>query len=363
MARIATVLLLAILVAACSEPTPPSKTAPAQPSEKDETQVPEAIRAQVNASSEAACSMTSALTEAVTAFLASPDETTLSSARSAWKHAHLAYRSLDTLYQLADLTPPQIKSDRDSVDAHPMLPGYLDQVPGYPRSGLVYSEVPLTPDFMRKEHQSTDFFYLTLGFHPIESLLWPPTTPKPAKVVATFASSEKQTTDHINAPERRQTLLRVITLALKKDTAALCQAPNQAHLIQGLATLAKQPTKAITRLERQLADTVGRSLDAWAKNPEGEDRNGMPLAHSPQALTDFEELAAITSVMGRDWLPMLAPDSTEAATAISKQLESLTAQLEAIDLHQTPSAEGLAAAKQTLASISDDVTSLALSTE
>ena len=361
MARIATVLLLAMLTTACSEPTQPPEVAPESSSTSQEPQIPDAIRQQVNASSEAVCSTTSALSDAVTGFVASPDQTTLASARTACKDAHLAYRALHTLYLLADLQPPQIKSDRDSVDAHPMLPGYLDQVPGYPRSGLVYSEVPLTPEFLRKEHQSTDFFYLTLGFHPIESLLWPPATPKPEKVVATFAGSEKQAADHIDAPERRQNLLRVITLALKKDAAALCQAPNQAHLIQGLAKLTAHPNKAITRLERQLADTVGTTLDAWTKHPEGEDRNGMPLAHSPQVLTDFDELAAITSAMGQDWLPMLNPDSGETTKTIGTKLATLADQLKKIDIKEAPATENIAAAKQTLADISDEVTTLALS--
>ena len=58
---------------------------------------------------------------------------------------------------------------------------------------------------------------------------------------------------------------------------------------------------------------------------------------------------------------MLNPDSGETTKTIGTKLATLADQLKKIDIKEAPATENIAAAKQTLADISDEVTTLALS--
>ncbi|WP_148861689.1 imelysin family protein [Marinobacter fonticola] len=350
---------IALLLAGCSEPPPPGE-APVV-SEAEPATIPPALKTAVTEQTQAVCESVSTLHDRINQFLDAPSAQTLTSARETWRGAHQTYQQLATLYRIADLSLPHQFNDRDPVDAHPMLPGYLDQVPHYPRSGLTFSEVPLTPDFLRKEHQSTDFFYLTLGFHPLESLLWPKGHRPIEATLANFRTpGATPETGKINAPERRQDLLRLIATALQRDIQPLCQPQNQAHLIAGLARLHQAPPKAAVRLERTLANTVGTALAAWAKNPEGEDRNGMPVGHSPQARTDFSEYSAVVNALKATWIPILLAEKEEAREKASEALATLATKLDAIDPQQKPiDTAALAEARVALTQFSEGLTELA----
>lgn len=351
---------LALLLAGCSEPPPPDETPIAEETETA-TAIPEALKSAVTEKTQAVCDDTETLTQHVTQFLDAPGTDSLKTARDSWRQAHETYLQLATVYRIAELSLPHQFNDRDPVDAHPMLPGYLDQVPNYPRSGLTFSEVPLTPEFLREEHQSTDFYYLTLGFHPMESLLWPQGSRPAEATLANFQIHEsKPEDDRINAPQRRQDLLRLIATALERDTRPLCAPQNQAYLMTELAGLSESPAQAAVRLERTLADTVGDALARWSQNPEGEDRNGMPIAHSPEARSDFAEYGAMISYLRNTWLPILLKDNEEALVEAQQSLETLESKLAVIDQGQKPLAQAsLTEARTALTEFSEGLTELA----
>lgn len=230
-------LCLLLALTGCSEPEPPA-TAPEPPVQPPApAEVSEGLSEGVSTRLAAVCEHTATLHEQVTGFLASPAAEQLKAAREAWQRAHRQYRQLVTLYQLANLNMPQVVDDRDPIDAYPILPGYLDQVPGYPRSGVVYSEVPLTPDFLLEEHQSTDFFYLTRGFHPLEFMLFGGSDDTLASQVEKFAGSVANEEEEINAPQRRQALARMISSGLARDIRALCTKTEQRRLAEALAAV------------------------------------------------------------------------------------------------------------------------------
>lgn len=346
------------LLPACSDDAPPQEASPvtqaAAPPESS------ALSDAVGEQTAATCTSVSALAAANTAFLEEPQAESLATARKAWQTAHTRYRTLAFIYRWADRPMPQINNDRDPIDAQPLLPGYLDQVPGYPSSGLAFSEVPLTPDFLRKEHQSTDFYYLTLGFHPIESLLWPTGTDSVDQVLARFDIDPATPADKINVPQRRHDLLRLMTTALKRDVQTLCDTRNTAYLLAGLAPL--EAGEAAAQLEKSLTASLDASLGEWLRQPEGEDDNGMPVAHSPQALTDFHEWAQMIRVVATDWLPvLLAKDDVEEKGELGSQLGTLADQLDTIDLTRKPvSTAAIKEARQTLNQVSESLTQRAL---
>lgn len=225
-------LALATLALTACNKTPEPTSAPTQQPMTAST------RDDIGKRSMAVCSATVTLHNDVTGFLDAPSEETLSQAQLSWTNAHNAYRLLADDYRLADLTPPQIADSRDPIDAWPLLPGYLDQVPGYPRSGLVYSEVPMTPDFLAKEHQSTDFYYLTEGFHPLEFMLWGNPGETLASQAAKFSPSASGE-DELDIPGRRRDLTRLLSNTLKNTSAQLCTPQEQARLVDGLTRTGK----------------------------------------------------------------------------------------------------------------------------
>lgn len=315
--------LLGLLVAGCSE-GPEQEQASRAP---DPAAVPEAIQSRVMEHSRNTCEATTQLKDAVATFIANPKASTLIPAREQWRSAHRQYQILMTGYQLAGLTPPQVRDDRDPIDAWPLLPGYLDRVPGYPRSGLVHSETPLTPGFLREEHQSTDFYYLTLGFHPLEYLLWGPEHEDPATRASRFVPREEPPAEQIDTRERRAELLRLIAHGLKRDSARLCEDAEQQRLMHGLAQLEGKVEATSRAMIRTLETLVDDPAGRWREHPGGENEQGMTIAHSPLAGTDRADLKAQLEALKNHWLPTLLPEST-SRTALESLIESRSATLQ-----------------------------------
>lgn len=312
------------LLAACSEaPEPTPVIAPPV-----EIEAPEALQNAVISQTDAACSAAVSLRGAITTFLEAPTADHLLAARLQWRTAHQSYGQALVAYQLAHMNPPQVAQDRDPIDAHPVLPGYLDRVPGYPRSGLVYSEVPLIPSFLREEHQSTDFFYLTLGFHPLEVLLWGAIDPRPEFRAQLFQRPDNLPEDQVDARSRRIELLRLIAHALPRDMAQLCAYNNRLALTQALAAVAAEPGLAKESLATALTVLIDQPLANWQANPEGEDRNGMPVWHSSFSRSDFEFMNAQLAAWHETWVPLLLPGSVSAD--LQERVEALSLGLEAL---------------------------------
>lgn len=219
--RFVLLLLLALVLAGCSqEPEDSPATAPAMAS----TALPQLVER-----SNQLCRTVGQLQERINLFLDAPTEASLNEARRVWQEAHQAYRLVQSDYVQAGMTPPQIEDSRDPIDAYPILPGYLDQVPGYPHSGVVFSEVPLTPEFLTQEHQSTDFHYVIQGFHPLEFMLWGNPEESVADQVAKFLIPLPES-DRIDVAARRKDLTRLMASALTRHSQALCHDGEQRRL-------------------------------------------------------------------------------------------------------------------------------------
>lgn len=223
--RPATIALSTALLAACN---PPAEPPPAQPGSSA------APTPEVSARSDRACQLATDLEQQIRHFASKPETARLMDARAAWRQAHEQYRLVWSDYQQAGLTLPQQGDDRDTLDAWPILPGYLDQVPGYPKSGLVHADLALSQRFLAVEHQSTDFHYLTRGFHPIEFLLWGEPAEAAADRVKHFVSPEPAPA--IDAAQRRRQLLGLMAEDLAAQLQTLCRPSEQGRLSQALAS-------------------------------------------------------------------------------------------------------------------------------
>jgi hypothetical protein len=105
------------------------------------------------------------------------------------------------------------------LDQQPLLPGYLDVVDGYPFSGLIYSDIPITRENMEQEFQLGDPAYVTLGFHALELILKGSNQNRKVSDFSTLTS----TNDTSTAPAGLRRTLYTILLAseIEKDILIL----------------------------------------------------------------------------------------------------------------------------------------------
>lgn len=323
-----TLLPAMLLLTACGEPPEPENQQSGQ--RLSSAEISAVIRDQVEQLSISVCESAKNLKASVTTFLDSPNPETLMDARTHWRQAHQSYADLVVAYKLAAQAPPHIQKDRDTLDAYPILPGYLDRVPGYPRSGIVYSEVPLTPAFLREEHQSTDFLYLTLGFHPLETMLWGSADQDTEEQALLYAKTDSVDTDMIDSRSRRADLLRLIAHGLNRDAGTHCPPGGLESLMGELTRLSGNEASAKQAIAGVLAALIEPQLSAWQNNPGGADRNGMPVWHSPVAKTDFTEMSAQVIALQSQWLPALVLNASdaEARSALEERFAALAQRLD-----------------------------------
>ncbi|WP_097462328.1 imelysin family protein [Mangrovitalea sediminis] len=315
-------IILALGLTACNRPSSDAhKKSIAPPSASQSTTtapVPEA--AAVSAVANHSCDAAKSLQARVDSFAGQPDAASLQSAQTAWKIAHLAYREYQQMRALAGL--PKDKGSADTVDATPMLPGYLDSVPGYPASGLVHAGTPLTPAYLRQEHRSTDPYFLTLGFHPLAFMLFgTPQEKGGARKASDFVSPKPLPADHIDNAARRRQLVRIMAAELTPEVQSLCgNAPLQKVTAAMQKTL-RDPALFRQHLAAWLNTEIVFPLNAWKTNPGGEDNNGVPVSHTALPGIDFEEWQAMLESVSSTWVPLTRPDARLTLQADIKQLE------------------------------------------
>lgn len=315
-------IVLAVGLTACSRQSSDEHKKPIAPpvAHQSITTAPAPEAAAVSAVANRSCDTAKILQARVDAFAAQPDAASLQSAQTAWKMAHLAYREYQQMRMLAGL--PKYAGNADTIDATPMLPGYLDSVPGYPTSGLVHAGTPLTAAYLRQEHRSTDPYFLTLGFHPLAFMLFGiPQEKGGARKASDFVSPKPLPVDHIDNAARRRQLVRIMAAELAPAVQSLCgKAPLQK------VTEILQKTLRDSGLFRQhlaawLDTEIVFPLNAWKTDPGGEDNNGVPVSHTALPGVDFEEWQAMLESASSTWIPLTKPDAHPALQADIKQLE------------------------------------------
>lgn len=154
--------------------------------------------------------------EVLIAFTRAPSQDGLQQAIEALDKLHAVFVSGYFLDACCGIYSPDLANTENNLaklsiktklDQHPLLPGYLDAVEGYPYSGLIYSDIPITRESMEQEFQLGDLAYVSLGFHALELIL----KGSDLKRKVSDFSRLKSTQDTSSAPaELRRTLYAIL---------------------------------------------------------------------------------------------------------------------------------------------------------
>lgn len=170
------------------------------------------------------------LHRALQTLLAAPSDEALTEAQSAWRRSHENWHRLDPLLALADSSPGLFAGLQEAVfniDAHPLLPGYLDAVAAYPYSGIV-NDISLTinASTLRAQHGLTDPGDVAIGFHAMEFLLWGEHGQRQPRDFALIQeTTAEQRSAGLNIADlpnnRRRDMLLLLSHLLKDDIGSL----------------------------------------------------------------------------------------------------------------------------------------------
>jgi len=158
---------------------------------KQEKQMPEQV--EVNAESLLSATnlyvytqMSDALSRAqeldaiITSMLHHPTPGALEEAQNAWIKAYSAYIKVSFFSTVPRFEKPQFREQNmtyahieERIDSWPIEPGYIDYLPLYPLSGIVNDlTLKINEEDIRAQHGFSDMRFASLGFHPIEFLLF-----------------------------------------------------------------------------------------------------------------------------------------------------------------------------------------------
>ncbi len=168
------------------------------------------------------------INETLIAFTQEPSQDGLQQASEALDKTHSLFVSGNFLDTCCGIYSPDLTNSENDLaklsiktklDQYPLLPGYLDAVEGYPYSGLIYSDIPITREIMEQEFQLGDPAYVSLGFHALELIL---KGSDQKRKVSDF-SRLKSTQDTSSAPaELRRTLYAILLAAeIENDISIL----------------------------------------------------------------------------------------------------------------------------------------------
>lgn len=177
------------------------------------------------------CSNVKQLQQSMQQFVSNPSEKGLNKVKSEWLISHHHYASTQLFRNINIKHPVLDQSKNDPVqhalairiDQTPLLPGYIDEIKGYPKSGYIFSTLPIDRETLNKEHQFADSAYVSMGFHAIEFLLWSEGNRTYNDFSPLPAAQQEGNNDN---PElfniRRSELLLLTTNMLAEDLSRLC---------------------------------------------------------------------------------------------------------------------------------------------
>ena len=119
---------------------------------------------------------TQALRQATQAFLTNSNQQQWLALRQQWLQSHnqwhLSQFYIASSQQYPSLLPALTQASRN-LHSTPISPGFIDGIPGYPKSGIVFDiTVPITAKAIRTQHQSYTKEEVSIGLHAMEFLLW-----------------------------------------------------------------------------------------------------------------------------------------------------------------------------------------------
>ena len=119
------------------------------------------------------------LLRSTTAFLQAPSASSLVDAQQSWQQAYSAFLHFRVFGYLPITDPVEWRKQRIDaastwllLDSWPITGGYIDHVPGYPRSGIVNDlTLEISPPVLLRQHGFSSEYDVSLGFHALDFLL------------------------------------------------------------------------------------------------------------------------------------------------------------------------------------------------
>ncbi|WP_111658368.1 imelysin family protein [Isoalcanivorax indicus] len=212
--------------------------------------------------------------EAVRALLSEPepDEGALDAARNAWALLYESYNRAWPLLATRAALDPTLQVHLARTDPWPILPGYVDAMPDWPESGIVYDvTVSLDIDSLLAQQDMTDPAEVSVGFQVLELLLFglPDAPRSTAGLTVGEALPDHQKPEHERPGYRRRAYLDAISALLLEDLSALVQprpAPDPTRLPGALrqALMHSEARRdALAALTRDAEDNSGTDGDIY----------------------------------------------------------------------------------------------------
>ncbi len=262
-------------VSASSEPPQPQEITTRQEPDEDSAEL-QRVNALADRLHQQALNAGNRLLSAVNQLAMNTDNAHLATARDRWLEAHQTLQSLWPLYQLDKPRTLLVSSQPETgfsfsslLDATPMLPGYLDTVPGYPDSGITHAPgLELSATLLQEKHQYADPLFLTFGLHPIEFMLWSESglTADIRRLEATPESQQKQSDQEQVAVEpgttkRRLLLIQLMALQYPVHLSQLYAKWRELHFSRLLAAKGSVQNQAQVDQDPVL-ETIMKYIDA-----------------------------------------------------------------------------------------------------
>lgn len=238
-------------------------------------------------------------------FTQKPSEEGLNTAIEALNKTHALFTAGYFLDACCGAYSPNITNQKNKalpltlktkLDQQPLLPGYLDSVEGYPYSGLIYSDIPITRQSMEREFQLGDPTYVTLGFHALGVILKGSHLNRKVRDFARLSITQ----DTSSAPaELRRTLYAILLSSEIENDISILKLFWESDLRNNLVQVSQTPTN---KFIEALHAKAGKELNTvLALQPEPE-RQADIDAHNTQEIIDFKK-ALLESLVAIKELP------------------------------------------------------------
>lgn len=130
-----------------------------------------------------------ALDSVVTSLLHHPNPLSLEEAQKAWVETYNAYLQAAFFYRVPRFEKPRYHEEqqtyaalREQIDSWPIEGGYIDYLPMYPLSGIVNDlTLKITLPSLMTQHGFSDRSFASIGFHPLEFMLFGPNGQRSAR--------------------------------------------------------------------------------------------------------------------------------------------------------------------------------------
>ncbi len=116
----------------------------------------------------------------ITTFLHHPNPASIEATQKAWKEAYTAYLNVSFFHQMPRFEQPKYYKENSSyqilheqLENWPIEAGYIDYLAFYPLSGIVNDmTLKISVQSMIEQHCFSDVRFASIGFHPMEFLLF-----------------------------------------------------------------------------------------------------------------------------------------------------------------------------------------------